>query len=84
MFWLMEFDFETILQPGKYHKAAGPIFRLLWKTLKEGNENTNVDDCVPAYCIVGHVIHPDTALLVNEDDVGPLPTFKKRRDVQAK
>lgn len=78
----MELDFEVFHRPGKYHDAADAIPRLSKKAFGEENSNTDVNDDVSAYCIVGHISDPNLVSKKNGDIVEPLPTAKEIMDAK--
>lgn len=80
----MKLDFKIVPRPGKYHKAVDAVSNLPQKPTKGKDKNSDVEDSIQTYCIVGQVSEPNDALKINEKVVELLPTTKKRRDEQAK
>lgn len=59
---LIEFEFEIIHLPGKYHKAADAMTRLPQKSKNKTKEIAALDDDIPEYCIVRKESEPYTVL----------------------
>lgn len=73
----IEFEFEILHRPGKYHEAADALSRLPLKATDKTKGIAYVDEDIPAFCIVVQISEPNTLPEEYEIEVGTFPTNKK-------
>lgn len=79
----MEFYFEIVLQPEKYHEAANAMSRLPQKASDRTKGIAGGEDIIPAFCIVGRISKPNTVCKEGEDEVKPFTSTKEIKKARA-
>lgn len=79
----MEFDFEIVHRPEKYHKVADSMFQLPQKASGNEKKVVDVDDNIPLNCVFGQASKSNTVSSKYEDNVGPLSNTEEMMEAKA-